>query len=93
MNRLNFFKSLFGIGVLSVVGSKMDGKFHVFSEEIKEDGTVISGTLSFTNRAYADMTEAEFKELWEREMDFIKRSAWPDVLKERNRLLASRSKI
>ena len=92
MNRKDFISRVFGVGLVSIVGSKFGAKYRIFSEKDTEDGTRLSGNIYFTEWAYAEHTEEEFKHIWEETIDGIKHTAWPDVLKERNRLLENRRK-
>lgn len=89
MRRSDFLRT-FGRGAVISTGLAFGGRVRVLSKETPDAGTVLYATLEFNVLAYETMTESRLKEMWEEEMDTIKRRWWPEILKERNKLIGGR---
>jgi hypothetical protein len=101
MRRSDFLRSFVRGGVVVSTGLALNGQIRILSKWsksadaryedgrlIEEPGRVLSGEIQFYAHSYKNLTESEFKKLWEDEMDMLKESAWTAVNEERSRLLA-----
>jgi hypothetical protein len=101
MKRSDFLRSFVKGGVLISTGGLLRGKLRILRKwdekaiyeidnerAISKPGEIVSAELQFLVQGFHERTEAEFKEVWETEMDMVKEMAWPSILAERNKLLS-----